>query len=47
VTVQWNTHGLKDQHTIGVTADDANSVAESNESNNSANASFNVKGGKI
>lgn len=47
VSVQWNTHGLKDQHTITVTADDANSVAESNESNNSANASFNVKGGKI
>jgi M6 family metalloprotease-like protein len=47
VTVQWNTQGLRDQHTIGVAADDANSVTESNESNNSANASFNVKGGKI
>jgi M6 family metalloprotease-like protein len=47
VTVQWNTQGLKDQHTIGVTADDASSVAESNEANNTASASFNVKGGKI
>jgi M6 family metalloprotease-like protein len=47
VTVQWNTQGLKDQHTITVAADDANSVAESNESNNTRNASFNVKGGKI
>ena len=47
VTVQWNTHGLKDQHTIGVTADDAGAVDESNESNNSATASFNLKGGKV
>jgi M6 family metalloprotease-like protein len=47
VTVQWDTHGLRDQHTIGVNADDANAVAESNESNNGATASFNVKGGKV
>ncbi len=47
VTVQWNTQGLKDQHTIGVNADDAGAVAESNESNNSSTASFTLKGGKV
>ena len=47
VTVQWDTRGLKDQHTISVTADDGDSVGESDESNNTASASFNVKGGKV
>ncbi len=47
VTIQWNTQGLKDQHTIAVTADDAQQVNESNEANNSASAQYTLKGGKI
>jgi len=47
VTIQWDTHGLKDNHTIGVTADDANAAVESNETNNSSSATFALKGGKV
>ncbi|MFP5245165.1 MAG: CARDB domain-containing protein, partial [Thermoanaerobaculia bacterium] len=47
VTLQWDTHGLKDEHTIAVSADDANSVDESNESNNGKTASYTLKGGKV
>ncbi|HEY0141859.1 MAG TPA: CARDB domain-containing protein [Thermoanaerobaculia bacterium] len=47
VTLQWNTQGLKDQHSITVGADDANTVAESNENNNTRSAQFTLKGGKV
>lgn len=47
VTLQWDTRGLKDEHRIGVNADDANSVDEANEANNSAMATFVLKGGKV
>lgn len=47
VTLQWDTRGVKGQHTIGVSADDAGNVVESNESNNSASATFTLQGGKV
>ncbi|HET8797912.1 MAG TPA: CARDB domain-containing protein, partial [Thermoanaerobaculia bacterium] len=47
VTIQWDTRGLKDQHTITVTADDAATVSETNESNNTNSATFTLKGGKV
>lgn len=47
VTVQWDTRGVKDAHTITVTADETSAVAESDESNNSASATFVLKGGKV
>ncbi len=47
VTIQWDTRGLKDQHSITVTADHSGAVAESNETNNSSTATFTLKGGKL
>lgn len=47
VTIQWDTRGAKGDFTISVTADDANAVSESNESNNSATATVTLKGGKV
>jgi hypothetical protein len=47
VTVQWDSKGLDGQHTIAVTADDANAAAESNESNNSNSTTVTLKNGKL
>jgi M6 family metalloprotease-like protein len=47
VTIQWDTRNLKDQHSITVSADDAQQVSESNEGNNSATVQYTLKGGKI
>jgi hypothetical protein len=46
VSVQWSTKGAKGDHTIQVTADPGNAIAESSESNNSASKVFTVKGNK-
>ena len=45
-SVQWPTKGAKGDHTIQVTVDPGNAIAESNESNNSASKVFTVKGNK-
>lgn len=47
VTIQWDTHGMKDNHTITVSADDAQQVEESNETNNSSSAQFTIKSGRL
>jgi M6 family metalloprotease-like protein len=47
VAMQWDTRGLRDQHTVGVSADDSNAVAESNETNNGASETFTLHGGKL
>jgi hypothetical protein len=49
VSVQWDTRSQKGQHTIRVTADAGipQTVAESNESNNSSTATVNVQGNKV
>src|SRR5262249_48601124 len=46
-SVVWDTHGQNEQHTITVTADPANVIPESNESNNTASRTVSVKGGKV
>lgn len=47
VTLQWDTRGLKDEHTIAVRTDDAGTVVESNEANNGSTATYTLKGGKV
>lgn len=46
-SVVWQTKGLKGDYTIAVTADPANAIAETNESNNSASRVATVKGNKV
>jgi hypothetical protein len=46
VSVQWDTRSTKGQHTIAVTADRGNVVAESNEGNNTSRLPVNVQGNK-
>ena len=43
----WNTHGQNGQHTITVTADPANAIAESSETNNAVSRTVNVQGSKV
>ena len=44
VLVQWRTAGVKGEHTVRITADTTNLVAESNEGNNAAARTMTVKG---
>src|SRR4051812_9040314 len=46
-SVIWSIKGLKNSHTIAVTPDPANAIAESNESNNTGSRIVTVKGGKV
>jgi subtilase family serine protease len=45
-SVAWDTHG-NGTHTVVATADPANAIAESNESNNSGSRIVTVHGGKV
>ncbi len=47
VTVNWNTKGVKGEHSIRATADRPAAVAEENEANNAAHRLFEVRGNKI
>jgi hypothetical protein len=47
VSVDWNTAGVKGDHTIGVTADAAGTLDELNEANNAATLTVSVKGNKV
>jgi hypothetical protein len=52
VTLAWNTRGVKGEHTIRVTADRANDVAEENadgdaEQNNSGTLTVTIRGNKV
>jgi uncharacterized delta-60 repeat protein len=47
VSVNWDTRSVKGEHTIRVTADRTANVAESNEDNNAATLTVNVKGNKV
>ncbi len=46
-SVVWNTKRLKGERTIAVTADPAQAIAESDESNNSASRVVTVRGNKV
>ena len=46
-SVVWQTKGLKGDYTIAATADPANAIAESSETNNSASRVATVKGNKV
>jgi len=46
-SVLWNTKGIKGDRAIVVSADPANAIAESNESNNSVTGTVTVKGNKV
>jgi subtilase family serine protease len=46
-SVVWNTQGQNGTHTIAVTADPANAITESNESNNTGLRTVTVKGSKV
>jgi subtilase family serine protease len=43
----WSASHRDGQHTIQVLVDPANTVAESNDGNNTASATFRVKGGRV
>ena len=43
----WSAAHADGQHTVQVLVDPANTVAESNEANNAAAATFRVKGGRL
>jgi hypothetical protein len=47
VSVVWNTNGANGVHTITVTADPANTVAESKEDDNAASRQVTVQGSKV
>ena len=47
VTVVWNTNGQNGQHSVGATADPANTIAESNETNNTGSRTVTVQGSKV
>jgi len=46
-SVVWNTKGLKGDRTIAVTADPANTLRETDETNNSASRVVTIKGNKV
>jgi subtilase family serine protease len=46
-SVTWDTHGQNGTHTISVTADPANAIAESDESNNTGSKQVTVQGSKV
>jgi subtilase family serine protease len=46
-STQWSTNGQNGDHTITVTADPANAIAESNETNNTASKAVTVKGKNV
>ncbi len=46
-STQWSTKGEKGDHTITVTADPANAIAESNEANNAASKTVTIKSGTV
>jgi len=46
-TVNWSTHGLNGTHTLTVTADPANAIAERSESNNAGSRPIVVQGSKV
>jgi hypothetical protein len=46
-SVTWDTHGQNGAHTITVTADPANTIAESSESNNTGSRTVTVQGNKV
>jgi len=45
-SAQWDTRGVKGDHTVGATADPANTIAESDEGNNTAGIVVTVKSKK-
>ncbi len=47
VSTPWNTRGQNGQHTIVAIADPANTVAESNETNNQASRTVTIRGNKV
>jgi hypothetical protein len=47
ISVDWNTAGVKGEHRIAVTADDAAAVGESDEGNNVGTLTVTVKGNKV
>lgn len=47
VTVQWDVRGLKDDHTVLVTADHGMAVLESSEVDNTLSRTFNIKGARV
>jgi M6 family metalloprotease-like protein len=47
VTYDWDTHGVRNQHVIRVTADRNGQVAESSEANNAAQLTVDIKGNKV
>ena len=47
VDLLWDTRGVRDAHTIGVSADSLNVVAESDEGNNNGNLPVTVRGNKV
>jgi hypothetical protein len=46
-SVVWDTHGQNGTHTIAATADPANAIAESDESNNTGKKQVTVQGSKV
>jgi M6 family metalloprotease-like protein len=47
VTFQWDSGRMEGDHTITVNADDANTVSESNETNNDVSITFTLEGGMV
>jgi hypothetical protein len=47
VSVDWNTRGVKGQHTIRVTSDSAGAVSEGDEGNNAGVLTVEVKGNRV
>ncbi len=47
VSLNWNTRGVKGEHTLQVTADRTGLVTESDETNNAATLTVTVKGNKV
>lgn len=47
VAVNWDTRGIKGEHTIAVTADRERTVSESNDTNNGSTLQVSVKGNKV
>lgn len=47
VSINWDTRGVKGDHTITVTADRGEAVDESNETNNSSTLQVSVRGNKV
>ena len=47
VTLDWNTGGIKGEHTLGVTADADGTVDEADEANNAATLDVTVRGNRV